>query len=169
MKQKSTGLLALLTLAATVTAGVWAQAADPATVTDIPAKALPLVSEKIKDMSATMVVKEVNRDELGKMGGSFGAGVQYSVKRMNITYQYPNKARFEGKILGATVLLVYNGDIKKFHTPIKSDTRNVHGQPGQKQTLMDLGIFAKDYLTTDYLPTFVKTDGKIAGIQTLAT
>ncbi|MDX2284046.1 MAG: hypothetical protein NW241_07775 [Bacteroidia bacterium] len=124
----------------------------------MPPRAEAIASDKIKDLTAMMVVEETDRDALAKMGGSFGKSLQYSIKRMNVTYQYPNKARFEGKILGATLLMVYNGDRKMFKTPIKSESKDIHGQPGQKQTLMDLGIFARDYLTTDYMPVFVRAE-----------
>jgi outer membrane lipoprotein-sorting protein len=77
---------------------------------------------------------------------------------MTMAYQNPNKARFEARFLGAQVLMVYNGDMKKFRIPGRTETKNVYGQPGQKQTLMDLGIFAKDYLTTDYEPTYQQTE-----------
>jgi outer membrane lipoprotein-sorting protein len=35
--------------------------------------------------------------------------------------------------------------------------QNVKGQPGQKQSLLDLGIFAKDWLTTDWEPHYLGT------------
>src|SRR5690242_18293819 len=108
MKRYSTGLAALfLTIALVVPSGVRAQGPHDIEPTDIPAKAVAIATDKIKDMTATLVVQDVNRDELNKMGGAFGKSLQYSVKRMSVTYQYPNKARFEGKILGATVLMVY--------------------------------------------------------------
>jgi outer membrane lipoprotein-sorting protein len=118
-----------------------------------------IATDKIKDMTATLVVQDVNRDELRKIGGSFAT--TYSIKRMNMAYQQPNKARFEARFLGAQVLMVYNGDTKKFHIPGRTETKNIAGQPGQKQTLMDLGIFAKDYLTTDYEAHYLRTEGDL--------
>ncbi len=115
-----------------------------------------LTTDKIKDLTATLVVQEVNRAELRKIGGSFATTA--SLKRMNVTYLNPNKARFEARVLGASVLMVYNGDMRMWRIPGKSDTKNITGQPGQKQTLMDLGIFAKDYLTTDYQPNYQRTE-----------
>ncbi len=158
MKRMNVGLVALFCLIIPlVHTGARAQGGGtPAT--EIPAKAAAIATDKIKDMTATLVVQDVNRDELGKMGGSFGASIQYSIKRMSVFYAYPNKARFEGKFLGSTVLMVYNGDKKMFKIPLHSETQDIHGHPGQKQTLMDLGIFARDYLTTDYLPTYLRTE-----------
>ena len=124
-----------------------------------PPTAEQIMTEKIKDMTATLHVTEVDRSELKKIGGAFAT--TYSIKKMGVSYKHPNKARFEGKFLGASIFMVYNGDVKYFRTPIKTDTRNVHGQPGQKQSLMDLGIFAKDYLTTDWMPNFVRQDGNL--------
>jgi outer membrane lipoprotein-sorting protein len=77
---------------------------------------------------------------------------------MSVTYQNPNKARFEAKVLGASVLMVYNGDERMWRIPGKSEKKNIYGQPGQKQTLMDLGIFARDYLKTDYNPVYQRTE-----------
>lgn len=124
-----------------------------------PPSAQQIMTDKIKDMTATLRVTEVDRAELKKIGGAFAT--TYSIKRMGVSYKQPNKARFEGKFLGASVFIVYNGDEKYFRTPIKTDKRNVHGQPGQKQTLMDLGIFAKDYLTTDWMPNFLRKEGNL--------
>ncbi|GAB4453871.1 MAG: hypothetical protein OHK0029_07540 [Armatimonadaceae bacterium] len=116
-----------------------------------------IATEKIQDMRATLTVRKTNRSELKKMGGAFAT--TYSVREMDVTYKYPNKARFEGKILGATVMMVYNGDMKIFKTPITgTQKKDVSGQPGQKQTLMDLGIFAKDYILTDYKPVYQRTE-----------
>lgn len=115
-----------------------------------------VATDKIKDLTATLVVVETDRDELRKIGGSFAT--TYTLKRMSVTYQNPNKARFEAKILGASVLMVYNGNQRMWHIPGKSETKDITGQPGQKQTLMDLGIFAKDYLTTDYEPLYQRTE-----------
>ena len=115
-----------------------------------------IATDKIKDMTATLTVQELNRSELRKIGGSFAT--TYSLKRMSVTYQNPNKARFEAKVLGASVLMVYNGDDRMWRIPGKSDKKNIYGQPGQKQTLMDLGIFARDYLKTDYQPVYQRTE-----------
>jgi outer membrane lipoprotein-sorting protein len=113
-------------------------------------------TDKIKDLTATLVVKETDRAELRKIGGAFAT--TYSIKNMNVTYQYPNKARFEGKILGATVMIVYNGGMRMFRTPIKSQKKDIAGEPGQKQSLLDLGILATDYLKTDHAGTFQRTE-----------
>ncbi len=115
-------------------------------------------TDKIKDLVTTLVVKddETNREELKKIGGAFAT--TYSIKRMNVSYRFPNKARFEGKAAGITALLVYNADSKMFKVPIPfvgKKIQNVKGQPGQKQSLVDLGIFAKDWLTTDWEPHFL--------------
>ncbi|MBC8101637.1 MAG: outer membrane lipoprotein-sorting protein [Cytophagales bacterium] len=115
-------------------------------------------TDRIKNLSTTLVVKddETNREELKKIGGAFAT--TYSVKRMSVAYQYPNKARFEGKLAGLTALLVYNGNTKMFRVPIPlvgKKVLDVKGQPGQKQSLIDLGIFARDWLTTDWEPHFI--------------
>lgn len=116
-------------------------------------------TDKIKDLTATLLVssEETNFAELKKIGGSFAT--TYRFKRMNVTYKNPNKARFEAKVAGANVVVVFNGDTKMIRIPLKTHKSNVADQPGQKQSLMDLGIFAKDYLTTDYKPVFLRKDG----------
>jgi len=113
-------------------------------------------TDRIKDLSTTLVVDQdaTNRDELAKIGGAFATS--YSFTKMNVSYQFPNKARFEGKASIGYALLIYNGDDKAFKVPILPRQReNVHGQPGQKQSLLDLGIFARDWLTTDWEPHFM--------------
>lgn len=115
-------------------------------------------TDKIKDLVTILVVKddETNRDELKKIGGAFAT--TYSVKRMNVSYKYPNRARFEGKAAGINALLVYSGDSKMFKVPIPligKKIQNVKGQPGQKQSLLDVGIFARDWLITDWEPQFL--------------
>ncbi len=111
-------------------------------------------NNKIKDLVTNLVVNddETNRDELKKIGGAFAT--TYSVKRMHVSYKFPNRARFEGKIAGVPALLVYNGDSKLFKVLFKK-IQDVKGQPGQKQSLLDLGIFAHDWLTTDWEPHFL--------------
>jgi outer membrane lipoprotein-sorting protein len=115
-------------------------------------------TDKIKDLVTTLVVKddETNREELKRIGGAFAT--TYSIKRMSVSYKLPNKARFEGKAAGINAQLVYNGDSKMFKVPIPlvgKKIQNVKGQPGQKQSLLDLGIFATDWLTTDWEPHYL--------------
>ena len=153
--------------AALLAPALWSAARNPAYAGPpaSPAKAAATVSadtistDKIKDLTAALVVNndETNFDELKKIGGAFAT--TYRAKRMDIGYKYPNKVRFEGKVLGASLLMVFNGDTKMFKVPFHNETQNVHGKAGQKQSLLDLGLFTKDYLSTDWKPTFVKKVG----------
>jgi outer membrane lipoprotein-sorting protein len=118
-----------------------------------------IATEKIKDLAVTLTLKEANRKELKKMGGAFATN--YSAREAQMYYKAPNKLRFESKIMGANVTLVYNGDMQGYKTPVISGKKNIQGQPGRKQTLMDLGVFAKDYITTDYQPVYQRTEGKL--------
>lgn len=142
-----------------ISSGQAAPAADTLSPTTSPDTIVATrTTDRIKDLTTTLVVKqdETNRDELSKIGGAFAT--TYSFQRMNVNYQYPNKARFEGKSSIGSALLIYNGDDKMFKVPIPfvgKRTENVHGQPGQKQSLLDLGIFARDWLTTDWAPHFI--------------
>jgi outer membrane lipoprotein-sorting protein len=125
-----------------------------------------LESVKIRNLTATLRVNDdqSNFDELKKIGGAFATTYRVS-KTFSLTYEYPNKARFEGRALGAAIVLIYNGPTKVLHSPIHSSTSNVANQPGQKQSLMDLGIFARDYLTTDYAPVFLRKEGNLDVFQ----
>lgn len=129
------------------------------TLSQTPPAIEKVATEKIQDLAVTLTLKEANRKELKKMGGAFATN--YSAKQAQMYYKAPNKLRFESKILGANVTLVYNGDTQGYKTPIISGKKNVHGQPGRKQTLMDIGIFARDYITTDYKPVYLRTEGKL--------
>jgi len=117
-----------------------------------------VATNRIHDLTATMKVvdKETNYEELKRMGGAFAT--TYRLKKMDVEYKFPDKARFEARILGQSVLLVYNGDMKMSKIPLRKDIRNVSDQPGQKQSLMDLGIFSRDYLTSSYRPVYQKTE-----------
>lgn len=149
MKNWITGLFVLMTIA--VVGGQ--------TLSQAPPTPEAIATEKIQDLAVTINLKEANRKELKKMGGAFATN--YSAKQAQMYYKAPNKLRFESKILGANVTLVYNGDTQGYKTPIISGKKNIHGKPGQKQTLMDIGVFARDYITTDYKPVYLRTEGKL--------
>jgi outer membrane lipoprotein-sorting protein len=153
-------LMFLGTVGLTANRSLFSAAAAPVPAESITSQTIVAkrTTDKIKDLVTTLVVKddETNRDELKKIGGAFAT--TYSVKRMSVSYKFPNKARFEGKAAGISALLVYNADSKMFKIPIPfvgKKIQNVKGQPGQKQSLLDLGIFAKDWLTTDWEPHFL--------------
>lgn len=118
-------------------------------------------TSKIKDLTCTLAVNsdETNFEELGKMGGAFATS--YRIKHMDVSYKSPNKVRFESRFLGASVVMIYNGPKKVYKTPIKSGESDVSTQPGQKQSMMDLGVFSTDYLTTDYKPTLLRKEGNL--------
>lgn len=118
-------------------------------------------TDKIKDLTATLTVNSDETDfaELKKIGGAFAT--TYRLKRVEVSYKFPGKARFESRLLGAPVVMIYNGDKQVYQTPIKSGTKDVADHPGQKQSLMDLGLFAIDYLSTDYKPVFQRRDGEL--------
>lgn len=118
-----------------------------------------IATDKIKDLTATLNVidSETKFDELKKIGGAFAT--TYRFKKMDAAYKNPNKVRFESRIAGASVLIVFNGDTKMFKVPFRKQVQNIAGQPGQKQSLMDMGIFAKDYLSANYEPIFLRAEG----------
>ena len=118
-------------------------------------------TSKLQDLSATLVVvdAETNFEELKKIGGSFAT--TYRFKRMDVRYKNPDKIRLEAKVSGISALMVFNGHTKMVKVPFKKDIRNVRQDPGQKQTLMDLGVFSKDYLASAYSPTYLRTEGSL--------
>lgn len=150
IKHSLTTAVALATIALMPGPSFAAPSSVPSTATD-----------KIRDLTAMLKVvdKETNFNELKKIGGAFAT--TYRFKRMDITYKNPNKARFEARIMGAGVTMVYNGDMKMFRIPLRKQVKNVANEPGQKQTLMDLGIFARDYLTTDYSASLLRREGPL--------
>lgn len=124
-----------------------------------PVAAETIATERIKDLKAVLRINhdETNYDELKKIGGAFAT--TYRVPRYDVFYKWPNRARFEARILGASAVMVYNGDRKMFRIPLRTEVKDVHGQPGQKQSLMDMGLFARDWLTTDYQANFLRREG----------
>jgi len=157
-------------LGTALAAGPGAQAVAAETAT-IPAAVSPEAvvasrsTDRIKDLTTTLVLDDnaTNRDELAKIGGSFAT--TYSFREMRVGYAYPNKARFEGVSSIGKALLVYNGDQKMFKVPIPligKKIMNVHGKQGQKQSLLDVGVFARDWLTTDWEPHY---EGRQGGLD----
>lgn len=126
-----------------------------------PAPAEVPATDRIKDLSVALriVHEETNYDELKKIGGAFATS--YRVPTYEITYKAPGKLRVEGKAGPLSALLVYVGDTKMFRVGLIKKTQNVHGNPGQKQSLMDVGVCAKDWLATDYQPIFLRRDGAL--------
>lgn len=137
--------LRLLFVAVLITASASVRAAVPAIATD-----------KIHDMTATMRVTDANFDELKKIGGDFATS--YRFKRMEISYKTPNRTRLEANVLGTSVLLIYNGSTKTVKVPFKKDVKDVSDSPGQKTSLMQFGVFSRDWLETDYEATLLRTE-----------
>ncbi len=144
---------AVLTVAAALT--ITSTAATRAAQTP---RAESAATGKIRDMTATLTVvdAETNFDELKKIGGSFATS--YRFKRMDLSYKNPDKIRLEAKVSGISGLMVFNGDTKMVKVPFRKDIRNVRQHPGQKQTLMDLGIFATDYLASAYSASYLRSE-----------
>jgi outer membrane lipoprotein-sorting protein len=123
--------------------------------------AMALATDKIQDLSATLRVieSETDSEALESLGREFAT--TYRIPRYEVWYKFPQKARFEGKAGILTGTLIYNGDRKKYQVGFIKKTKDVKGKPGEKQSLMDLGVFAKDWLT-DYVPSFVKKEGALS-------
>jgi hypothetical protein len=120
-----------------------------------------LATDKIKDLSVALriVHEETNFDELKKIGGAFATS--YRVPTYEIAYKAPNKLRVEGKAGILSALLIYVGDSKRYQVGPLKKTEDTKGNPGKKQSLMDLGIFAKDWLATDYQAVFQRREGSL--------
>ena len=115
-----------------------------------------IATDKIRDMTATMRVTETNFDELRKIGGDFATS--YRFKRMEITYKAPNRTRLEANVLGTAVILVYNAGTKTAKLPFRKQVKNIEHEPGQKTSLMHFGVFARDWLSTDYEAHFLRNE-----------
>ena len=118
-----------------------------------------VATDKIRDLSGTLKVVQADFDELAKIGRDFRT--TYRFKELALTYKNPNKTRLEARILGASVVIVFNGNTKMVRAPLRKDVRDVTGQPGQKKNLLDLGIFARDYLATDWQAAYQRTEGTL--------
>lgn len=120
--------------------------------------AMSIATDKVRDLTAQLRVvdSEMNSDALQELGGAFSTS--YRIPRYDVWYKFPGKARFEGKagILSGT--LIYNGNFKKYQVGFIKKKKDVTGKPGEKQGLMDLGVFSKDWIA-DYNPSFLKKDG----------
>lgn len=118
-----------------------------------------IASDKIRDLTATLRVVDADFDALKKIGRDFATG--YRFKRMEVSYKNPNRTRLEAKVAGIALTLIYNGNTKVIKAPFQKKVKDIGNQPGQKQSLFDLGVFAKDWLATDYKPTFVRGEGAL--------
>ena len=121
----------------------------------------PPTTDKIKDLFAALriVHEETNFDELKKIGGAFATS--YRVPTYELTYKAPNRLRVEAKAGVLSALLVYSGDTKTYRVGMLKKVEDVRGKPGQKQSLMDVGIFARDWLATDYQAVFQRREGAL--------
>ena len=137
---------------------VFGLVASAATSVRAQVDAMSIATDKVRDLTAQLRVvdSEMNSEALQELGGAFATS--YRIPRYDVWYKFPGKARFEGKagILSGT--LIYNGNFKKYQVGFIRKKKDVTGKPGEKQGLMDLGIFSKDWLA-DYEPSFVKKDG----------
>jgi outer membrane lipoprotein-sorting protein len=118
-----------------------------------------VATDKIRDLSGVLKVVQADFNELGKIGRDWRT--TYRFKEMALTYKNPNKTRLEARILGASVVMVFNGNTKMVRAPLRKDVRDVTGQPGQKKNLLDLGIFARDYLATDWKAAYERNEGPL--------
>jgi outer membrane lipoprotein-sorting protein len=125
----------------------------PTSTPEVPA------TDKIKDLSVALriVHEETNYDELKKIGGAFATS--YRVPTYELVYKSPGKLRVQGKAGPLSALLIYVGDTKRFRIGLIKKTQDVRGNPGQKQSLMDVGICSKDWLSTDYQAVFQRREG----------
>lgn len=129
----------------------------------LPQKTSPdvLATDRIKDLSVSLriVPEETNFDELKKIGGAFATS--YRVPTYELAYKAPNKLRVEGKAGPLSALLIYVGDTKTYRIGPFKKTEDCKGNPGKKQSLMDVGVFARDWLTTDYQAIFQRREGAL--------
>jgi outer membrane lipoprotein-sorting protein len=144
--------------------GAYQAAAAPAFVSSTAAAptapaAETTATDKIRDLSLTMRVTDADYDELKKIGGDFATS--YRFKRMEVLYKSPNRTRLEAKVAGVAVTLVYNGGTKMVKAPFRKEIKDIANQPGQKQSLLHVGILARDFLATDYSATFLRNDGPL--------
>ena len=118
-------------------------------------------TDKVKDLFAALriVHEETNFDELKKIGGAFATS--YRIPTYELTYKAPGRLRVEGKAGPLSALLIYVGNTKTYKVGMLKKTEDVQNNPGQKQSLMDVGIFAKDWLTTDYQAIFQRREGAL--------
>jgi outer membrane lipoprotein-sorting protein len=150
MRTTSHKLVTTLALAAAMATPL-ARAAAPS--------AESIASDKIRDLTATLRVVDANFDELKKIGGDFATS--YRFKRMEVTYKNPNRTRLEAKVLGTSVVLIYNGGTKMVKVPFRKEVKDIAHEPGKKMSLLDFGIFARDYLATDYKATHLRNEGAL--------
>lgn len=132
------------------------RAARASEARSVPATAI--ASDKIRDLRVVVRNNTIESDfgELGKIGGAFATS--YRVPKYRFAYKFPNRLRVDASLgpVGATVIYVDND--KAFRTPLGTQRRDTTGEPGQKQSLMDIGIFAADWLRLDHKATWLREE-----------
>ena len=97
--------------------------------------------------------------ELGKIGGAFATS--YRVPKYKFAYKFPNRLRVEANVGPVAAVVVYVDNDKSFRTPLGTQRRDTTGEPGQKQSLMDIGVFATDWLRLDHKATWLRAEGAL--------
>lgn len=109
-----------------------------------------VATDRLRDLRVTVRNNslEANFEELGKIGGAFATS--YRIPRYRFTYKFPNRLRVDGSAGPLSATLLYVDNKKTVRIPLSTTTKDTTGKPGQKQSLMDVGIFSRDWLALDY-------------------
>jgi outer membrane lipoprotein-sorting protein len=115
-------------------------------------------SSAVKTMSANSQITTENQAELKKIPGDIA--LAYRLHRGSMQYEQPGMLRVETSIplLGSGYYVV-NGNRTLTVAPFVHKVRDVTGQPGKKQTLLDFGLVPPE-LFDDYNATFERKDGQ---------
>ncbi len=128
-------------------------------------KRLATASASLNDLKGMMVVTSSNKSNVGEITKGALEFLDRGFRQANVTYKKPDKFRAEGEAKGVQATYVLNGNSKQIIIPslMLKKTDNVAGQPGKKQSTLDLG-FATDALWTDYN---VKVTSQSKGVMQL--
>jgi outer membrane lipoprotein-sorting protein len=136
----------------TLAAGLIAAAAAPA----FAAPDLRGALSPIRSFRGTVTVTQSNMDELAKIRKDFAQS--YRVKSSQVFYQNPDRVKIQGNVGPMSVIYLIVGNTKRIkYGPLRRE-KNLVNDPGQKQSMLDFGMFTPDLLN-DFNWKFVRQDG----------
>ena len=134
--------------------------ATMAAVAATPPELNQLASTRIQTLQLDSSVVEENRAQLNTIGGDFAQA--YRIHKVSIAYLQPSKIHFESVVLNVHIAYTINGDRKFTSVPTYHvhKVENITGQPGKRQSLLDLGLVPPELF--DYSnATYVGTQGNL--------
>lgn len=114
------------------------------------------VQRGFEDATVTARVKSGNQRELSKINRDFGLSYRFAYS--NIQVKEPFRFRAESILDDAKLIVIQNGFIQKFDTPIYKGKQNLAKAPGRVRSIIEFGILTPSLFTDFFTAKFVRVD-----------